>query len=248
DYFQATKGGGHGDYHQIVLAPASVQEAVELTHLAFYLGDKYRMPVMLLGDGILGQMMEPVDADLNERLKKDNSLKIKDKPWILTGCKGREPRIIRSLLLEEGELEELNRRLQEKYSKINANEVKCETLFTDDANIILVAFGTTSRICRAVAMRMRKENIKVGVIRPITLWPFPSGIIDDVSSRLPSNGKRVIFLVVEMNAGQMVEDVRLGVMGRSPVKFYGRTGGGIPTEEEICNEVKRCLKQDEHKL
>ena len=212
DYFQATKGGGHGDYHQIVLGPASVQEAIELTHHAFYLADKYRTPVMLLGDGILGQMMEPVDAGINEKLKNDMNLKIKDKPWVLTGCKGRKPRIIRSLLLGEGELEALNRKLQGKYERIKATEVRCETLNIDDADLILVAFGTTSRFCRAVVLKMRKENVKIGLIRPVT--------------------------------GQMVEDVRLTVQGKARVKFYGRTGGEIPTEEDILKEVRHLLKEE----
>ena len=232
DYFQATKGGGHGDYHQIVLAPASVQELIDLTILAFDLADKYRNPVMILADGILGQMMEPI------KLKAQSSkLKAQKKPWALTGCKGRKPNVIRSLFLGEGVLEELNRKFQEKYEKIKANEVRCQSLHLSESDIILVAYGTSSRICKAAMKKARAQGLKVGLVRPITLWPFPAEIISRTASRTK------MFLVVEMSCGQMVEDVRLAVNGKAQVKFYGRSGGGVPTEEEIFKEIQNIKNQ-----
>lgn len=233
DYFQATKGGGHGDYRQIVLAPASVQELIEFTILAFDLADKYRNPVTILADGILGQMMEP--ASLPHR-SHSVSRKVQNmKPWALTGCKGRKPNIIRSLFLEEGELEKLNQELQEKYDRIKANEVRCELLYLRGSEIILVAYGTSSRICKAAMEEARARGLKVGLIRPVTLWPFPSEIISRTASRTK------VFLVVEMSSGQMVEDVKLAVEGKAQVEFYGRSGGGVPTEEAILEEI--CKKR-----
>lgn len=228
DYFQATKGGGHGDYRQIVLAPASLQEIVGLTMLSFDLADKYRMPVMILGDGILGQMMEPVElvdsvGRIADSLKKD---------WILDGCGGRRPRIIRSLLLEKGSLEEFNRKLQKKYREIKDKEVRCEILYGDDSDIMLVAYGTTSRICRNTVEILRRQGKKVGMLRPISLWPFPEKELREIA------GKVNAFLVVEMSCGQMIDDVRLGIDCRRPVYFYGRPGGGVPTEEEIIREIE----------
>ncbi|MDP6685347.1 MAG: 3-methyl-2-oxobutanoate dehydrogenase subunit VorB, partial [Candidatus Omnitrophota bacterium] len=170
DYFQATRGGGHGDYRQIVLAPASVQEIVDLTMLSFDLADKYRTPVMILGDGLLGQMMEPVE--LKSKIRTDVSLAAKSKKeWILDGCKNRPPRIIRSLLLGEGVLENLNKKLQAKYKEIQSKEARCEVLYGDDSELMLVSYGTVSRICRCLVEKMRKKGKKVGMVRPITLWP-----------------------------------------------------------------------------
>jgi len=234
DYFQATKGGGHGDYHQIVLAPASVQELIDLTKLAFDLADKYRGPVMILADGILGQMMEPVmQISADKKIRGNPRIKINEnpRPWALTGCKGRKPNVIRSLFLGEGELEEVNQKLQEKYEKIKADEVRCESLHLSESDIILVAYGTSSRICKAAMEKARAQGLKVGLIRPITLWPFPGEIISRTASRTK------MFLVVEMSCGQMVEDVRLAVNGKAEVKFYGRSGGGVPTEEEIIDKI-----------
>ncbi len=248
DYFQATKGGGHGDYHSIVLAPASVQEMAELTFLSFELADIYRTPVIILADGILGQMMEPVEfrphlgaehpdirhlgarqtSDLRPQPKKD---------WILDGCKGRPPRVIRSLLLDDHSLEQLNLRLQKKYGEIKKREVRYEVLFEKDSKIFLVSYGTTSRICRDVVLKLRKKGLKAGLVRPITLWPFPGEPIKKLARR------GVSFLVVEMSLGQMVEDVRLAVEGRSPVYFYGRTGGSIPKEEAIIQRVTDLVKR-----
>jgi 2-oxoglutarate ferredoxin oxidoreductase subunit alpha len=232
DYFQATKGGGHGDYHMIVLAPASVKEAFDLTFDSFELADIYRSPVMILGDGLLGQMMEPIKTQ-NSKFKTQNC----EKPWALTGCVGREPNVVKSLLLKPGELEELNKVLQATYEDIKTNEVKYESIFCDDAELIVVAYGTTSRICRQAVKELRNKNLKLGMIRPITLWPFPEKIINECAKKTKK------FLVVEMSAGQMVEDVRLSVDGQAKVYFYGRMGGEIPTQEEVTKEALRHCEE-----
>ncbi|MFA5389200.1 MAG: 3-methyl-2-oxobutanoate dehydrogenase subunit VorB [Candidatus Omnitrophota bacterium] len=228
DYFQATKGGGHGDYHSIVVAPASCQEMVDLTTLSFDLADKYRTPVMILGDGILGQMMEPVE--FSQGAGRTHSAK---KDWILDGCKGREPRIIKSLFLSDGALEQFNLKLQEKYKEIKDKEQRCEVLYGDDSEIMLVAYGTPSRIARSVVESLRKKGKKIGMARPLTLWPFPEKAFKELSKKVKS------FLVVEMSAGQMVEDVKLAIDCARPVHFYGRAGGEIPGEEEIIKEIGR---------
>ncbi len=230
DYFQATKGGGHGDYHLIVLAPDSVLEMFELTYLAFDLADKYRTPTMVLADGVLGQMMEPIDI---KRTIKKNFPK---KPWALVGCKGREPNVVRSLLIDVDKLENLNRVLQKKYLRIREEEVRFESLFLKDSEVVLVAYGTMGRICKTIVGKLRKEGLKIGLIRPITLWPFPVDIIKRTAKNLKC------ILVVEMNTGQMVEDVMLSVEGRCSVKFYGRTGGAVPSQGEIIKKIKELFK------
>ena len=230
DYFQATKGGGHGDYRMVVLAPASCQEMLDFTTRAFDIADRYRNPVMVLGDGVLGQMMEPIN--LPPAKKKHQT---KKKPWALTGCRGRKPNVVRSLLLKEGELEELNNKLQKKFSSIKKNEIKYEKYRTEGAKLIIVAYGTSSRISRAVVDRMRKMGKKVGLFRPITLWPFPYKELKSLDK-----GKTK-FLTVEMSTGQMVEDVMLAIEDKKRVSFYGRTGGGIPSEEEIIKHGTRNL-------
>lgn len=230
DYFQATKGGGHGDYRCIVLAPSTVQEAVDLTGLAFDLADKYRNPVIILGDGMLGQMMEPVSNFKSRNLKSQNET------WTLTGAKNRKPRIIRSLFLGEGVLEEWNNALQEKFKKMESIERRFEGFYLDDSEIILVAYGTMARIAKEAMREARAKGIKVGLIRPISLWPFPT------EPFIKSSDKAKHFLVVEMSAGQMVEDVKLAVCGKTEVDFYGRTGGGIPGKEEILNQIKLINK------
>lgn len=227
DYFQAVKGGGHGDYKLIVLAPASAQELLEYTYLAFELADKYRNPVFILADGLLGQMMEPLQLP-----NPDSKPSIPEKPWALTGCAKRSPNIIRSLLLAEGALEEHNKRLQEKFNRMKESEGRVQTFHTKDSDIIVAAYGSVARIAKAAVEMARSKGQKAGLIRPITLWPFPEGTIADACSRT----KR--FLVVEMSAGQMVEDVRLAVGGRAEVDFYGRMGGGIPTEDEILQRIE----------
>lgn len=236
DYFQATRGGGHGDYRTIVLAPATVEEAWNLTRLAFDLADEYRMPVMILGDGILGQMMEPIEvvpnrSSVNGRITHNGA-----KPWALTGCRGRKPNIIRSLLLGDGELEEHNKILQSKYNKIKSKEVRFESVYTEDSDLVVVAYGTTSRIVRAAISEARHERLRVGMLRPITLWPFPEAQIQKLAKKAKA------FLVVEMSAGQMLEDVKLSVLGKKPIYFHGRTGGGVPTEEAVLDVIKDILK------
>jgi 2-oxoglutarate/2-oxoacid ferredoxin oxidoreductase subunit alpha len=228
DYFQATRGGGHGDYRLIVLAPAGVQEAYDLTQTSFDLADKYRIPVMILGDGILGQMMEPVE--LSSRKIKVNPLK----PWALNGCKGRKPNIVKSFFMREGDLEKFNLKLQEKYKIIKDKEVRFESLFLADAKVVLVAYGTMARIAKSVISRLRDTGKKVGLIRPISLWPFP---------QQPFNlkNKKVKYLVLEMSYGQMLEDVQLAVCGRHQVEFLGRSGGGILSQEQIIDKIKGML-------
>lgn len=230
DYFQATKGGGHGDYRCIVLAPSSAQEAADLTALAFDLADKYRNPVIILGDGMLGQMMEPISGF------KHQVSKSQDKTWTLSGAKNRPPHIIRSLFLAEGALEEWNKALQAKFKKMESAEKRFETFRLDDSKIILVAYGTMARIAKEAMNEARAKGIKVGLIRPISLWPFP------VEPFIKSRYKAKNFLAVEMSAGQMVEDVSLAVEGRAKVDFYGRTAGGIPDKEEVLQQIKLINK------
>jgi 2-oxoglutarate ferredoxin oxidoreductase subunit alpha len=232
DYFQATRGGGHGDYYLIVLAPASVQEMYDFTREVFDLADRYRNPVILLADGILGQMLEPVkimkgNPNLNLSIRKD---------CILDGCKGRKPRMVRSLLMDEGALEEHNWKLNEKYEKMRRLEVRVETNNLEGAELALVGYGTSARICREAMDTARKKGMRVGLVRPITLWPFPEKVIAENADKLKA------FLVIEMSLGQMVEDVRLATNGKCPVYFYGRPGGGIPEVDVIVDKIERILK------
>src|SRR5512145_1904702 len=223
DYFQAVKGGGHGDYKLLVYAPSTLQEIVDLTVRAFDKADEYRTPVMILGDGVLGQMMEPVEWP-------EITQKTVAKPWALTGAKDGEPgKIIRSLFMlpgEDGMLEQHNYKLQEKYQRMIDHEVMCEEVLMDDAEIALVAYGTAARIAKSAIAAARADGIRAGLIRPITLFPFPEKVLAAAAAKV----KR--FLVVEMNMGQMVEDVRLAVNGKAPVSFYGRPGGAILTVED----------------
>lgn len=240
DYFQAVKGGGHGDYKLIVLAPASAQELLDFTYLAFDLADKYRNPSFILGDGLLGQMMEPIQLTtipVRRSFSEGGDYKPQtiDKPWALTGCKGRKPNIIKSLILAEGALEEHNKRLQEKFNRIRENEVRAETFHLKDSDIVLVAYGSVARIARASMELARSKGLKVGLIRPITLWPFPEDMISQAADKVKK------FLVVEMSAGQMVEDVKLAVSGKAKVDFYGRMGGGVPGEEEILERIEALV-------
>ena len=229
DYFQATKGGGHGDYRNIVLAPNSVQELVDITILSFDLADQYRNPVMILGDGALGQMMEPVEF-------KESQITPVEKPWAATGLRGRtQPNIINSLHLKPEDLEKHNIHLQNKYALISNNEVRFEEIQTEDADLVIVAYGITSRIARTAVDKARSQGLKVGLLRPITLWPFPSEIIEKLANHAQS------FLTVELSAGQMVEDVRLAVNGKKPVYFYGRMGGMMPNPKEIYEQIISIL-------
>ncbi len=231
DYFQSVKGGGHGDYKVIVFAPSSAQELLDYTFMAFDVADKYRNPVLILGDGLLGQMMEPVTI-----IKENYKPNLVEKPWALTGCKGRKPNIVRSFFLGEGALEEHNKRLQEKYKTITNAEVRAQTFNLKDSEIVIVAYGSVARTAKAAMESARAKGIKAGLIRPISLWPFPSKIIKDASF-----GRCKKFLVIEMSSGQMVEDVMLAVNGKSEVDFYGRMGGGIPTEEEVLARIEALV-------
>jgi 2-oxoglutarate ferredoxin oxidoreductase subunit alpha len=235
DYFQATRGGGHGDYRTIVFGPSSVQELVDCILLAFDLADQYRMPVMVLIDGILGQMMEPVV------LEKKPGRKLPTKDWALTGAKGREQNIVRSLWLGEGVLEEFNNKLLERYKQIERDEVLCEQYEVEDADIIVIAYGVAARIVSSAVDRAREEGIRAGWIRPITLWPFPTEQISGAANELR------IFLTVEMSNGQMVEDVKLAVAGKEPVLFYGRPGGSVPTVDEILDQIRQLTVKSEIK-
>jgi len=227
DYFQSTRGGGHGDYRTIVLGPSTVQELVDSMSVAFDLADEYRMTVVVLADGILGQMMEPVVLEARPRAE------LPAKDWALTGAAGREQNIVRSLWLKEGVLEELNYRLQEKYRRVEKTEVRCEEHLIDDAEIVVVAYGMAARVGRCAVERARETGIQAGLIRPITLWPFPTEQINRAAEEFR------IFLTVEMSCGQMVEDVKLAVAGKSPVVFYGRPGGGIVTVEDVLERIKQ---------
>ncbi|MFH1881858.1 MAG: 3-methyl-2-oxobutanoate dehydrogenase subunit VorB [Planctomycetota bacterium] len=235
DYFQATRGGGHGDYRTIVFGPSSVQELVDCMALAFDLADQYRMTVVVLADGILGQMMEPIV------LEKKPGRELPAKDWALTGAKGREQNIVRSLWLGEGVLEKHNNKLKAKYEQIEKNEVLCEQYEVDDAEIIVVAYGVAARIVRGAVTKAREEGIKVGWIRPITLWPFPTEQISRAADESVGAGplRFRIFLTVEMSAGQMVEDVKLAVAGKAPVLLHGRPGGGVPTVDELLEKIRQ---------
>lgn len=228
DYFQATKGGGHGDYRLIVLAPASIQEIVDITKDAFELSEKYRVPVMILGDGMIGQMMEPIEFGDEEEVVVPE----RDYATNGTGMK-REHNITNSLYIEPDVLEKTVLERYERYAKIEADEVRVEEYMTDDADYVIAAYGTTARIAKTAIAKLRAEGIKVGLIRPITLWPFPSKNFEEISKKVKG------ILSVEMSMGQMVEDVRLAVEGKCPVDFFGRTGGVVPTPDEIVNALKK---------
>ncbi|MGL4986279.1 MAG: 3-methyl-2-oxobutanoate dehydrogenase subunit VorB [Treponemataceae bacterium] len=230
DYHMCVKGGGNGDYRTIVLAPASVQEAADMTAEAFDLADEYRNPVMILADGLIGQMVEPVFFDTKQKCT------LKEKTWATTGTKElRKPNIINSLYISAEELENRNKELFAKYDIITQKEQKAELYKTDDAHIIFVAYGTTARICKNAIELLEQQGIKAGLFRPKTLWPFPQKILSTISGKIP-------LLVVEMSMGQMVEDVKVFANGKHKIDFYGRTGGVIPTPTEIANYAKKILE------
>ncbi len=234
DYFQATRGGGHGDYRTPVLAPASVEELTHMMVDAFDLADIYRTPVIVFGDGILGQMTEPLV------LPEPSKRVLPPKDYILDGAKNREPRIIMSLRLSPPEaLEQHNRKLQKKYDEIIRKEVRYEEYLIDDAEIVIVSFGTSSRVCKSSIQMARERGIKVGMIRPMTLWPFPYEIVSDLSK----TRKVKAFLDVEMNLGQMIEDVRLAVKGEKEVYYYGRTAGMLPDENELLDKIMEVVNE-----
>jgi 2-oxoglutarate ferredoxin oxidoreductase subunit alpha len=231
DYFQAVKGGGHGDYHLIVFGPNSVQEMVDHIFLAFELADKYLTPVMLLADGAIGQMMEKVVLPKPIKYKPD-------KPWATTGkTPDRERNIITSLFIKSEDMEQRNLKLQAKYKKIVENEVRFEEYKLEDAEIVVVAYGLCSRISKRAVDMGREKGLKMGLFRPITLWPFPWKELETLADQ-----ERVKFFIsVEMNAGQMVEDVKLGVCGKKPVHFFGRLGGIVPSPEETFAAIKEKI-------
>ena len=226
DYYQVTKSAGHGDFHAIVLAPATVQESIDLTVLAFDLADKYRTLVFVVADGAIGQMMEPAG------LPPMRALPDKRPDWALTGAAGRERNIVNSLYLGADNLALLNEKLQAKLAEIEANELRYIETNTDDADIIMVAFGTAARVAATAMQTLRDQGVRVGLIRPVTLWPFPYQRLHELAAQVRG------FLVVEMNAGQMLHDVREAVAGQIPVQFLGRTGGVIPMPEEVVAAVQ----------
>ena len=235
DYFQATRGGGNGDYYVIVLAPNSVQEMADFVDLAFTLAFKYRTPAMILSDGVIGQMMEKVVLPPFKPRRTEEEI-LKECPWASTGCDGsRKRNVITSLELKSEVMEERNIHLQEKYKTIRENEVRYETKFMDDADYMIVAFGSAARIAEKAIEMARKKGIKVGLLRPITLWPFPSKEIEAAAKNVKG------IFVAEINAGQMVDDVKLAVSGSVPVVHYGRLGGIVPEPEEMVNVLKEKL-------
>ncbi|MCF2579371.1 3-methyl-2-oxobutanoate dehydrogenase subunit VorB [Leyella stercorea] len=235
DYFQATRGGGNGDYYVIVLAPNSVQEMADFVDLAFTLAFKYRTPAMILSDGVIGQMMEKVVLPPIKPRRTEEEI-LRECPWATTGrSKGRKPNVITSLELKSEVMELRNLHLQEKYRKIRENEVRYETKFMDDAEYMIVAFGSAARIAEKAIEMARAERIKVGLFRPITLWPFPTNEIAAAAAKVKG------ILVAEINAGQMVDDVRLAVNGAVPVEHYGRLGGIVPEPEEMVKVLKEKL-------
>lgn len=228
DYFQATKGGAHGDFRMIVLAPASVQEMAELTVKGFDLADKYRMTTMILADGTMGQMMEPVSLDFEVAPPVE-------KPWAVTGTNmQRKHNVINSLYLKPEILEKTNFERYERYEVIKENEVRYEEYLMDDAKICIVAFGIASRVAKNAIDEARSQGIKVGLIRPITLWPFPEKVISKAADKVKS------FISVELSMGQMIEDVRLAVNGKAPVTLCNRSGGMIPTPEQVLEAIKNA--------
>lgn len=232
DYFQATKAGGHGDYYTPVLGPNSVQEMADHVYLAFELADKYLTPAVILSDGAIGQMMEKVILPEPIQYKPN-------KPWATTGkTPDRKRNILTSLFIESEAMEKRNLKLQEKYRKIKKNEVRYEEYKTDDAEVIVIAYGLCSRISKKAVEIGREAGIKLGLFRPITLWPFPSKQIEELASR----DQVKFFISIEMNAGQMVEDVKLAVCGKKPVHFFGRLGGIVPTPDETFNAIKTHIK------
>lgn len=239
DYFQATRGGGNGDYNVIVLAPASVQEMADFVDLAFELAFRYRTPVMILSDGIIGQMMEKVVLPPMKPRRTEEQI-LKECPWASTGrSKDRRPNVITSLELSSDVMEQRNLKLQEKYRNIQAHEVRYETQQCDDADYVIVAFGSASRIAEKSVEICREQGVRVGLFRPITLWPFPSEELVALCK-----GKKGI-LVAEINAGQMVQDVRLAVDGALPVEYFGRLGGVVPSPQEIVEALNTKLMNND---
>ncbi len=238
DYFQSTRGGGHGDYRVIVMAPKSVSEIANFPRLCYDMAFKYRIPTMILADGIIGQMMEPLEFDF-EPIDPKSFLLPK---WALRGSRGAERRRVNSYDLRPGEMEKWNFRLEAKYQKIMADEVRYESIKVDDADIILAAYGTSARICETALTVGRREGLKIGLVRPITLWPFPTQVYRDLAKRVKK------FLVVEMSLGQFVEDVQMATNGKAEIYLHKRPAGAIPTGEEVLDITRKILSGDESKL
>ena len=226
DYFQATRGGGHGDYRTPVYAPASVQEIADLTFNAFNIADKYRTPVMMLSDGMMGQMKEPVVFP--EPVKK-----LPEKEWALKGRGDGPSRYMASLILDALEMERHNWKLVRKFNEMEKHEIRYEEYMADDADIIVIAYGTTARIAKGAIKRVRKDGIRAGMIRPITLWPFPKRVLNDLAGRVKQ------FIVFEMSTGQMLEDVQIALAGKADIIFHGRPGGVVPTPIEFARIIYR---------
>lgn len=237
DYFQLTKGGGHGDYHPIVLAPATVQEAVDLTYNAFDLAEEYRTIVIIAIDGNIGQMMEPV---LMPPMRAPEDRANQDRGWELTGAMHRPRRVVSSLFLLPEELEHMNRVLTEKDDAVRAGQVKYQTRYTDDAEMVVVAFGSAARIAQTAVHEARANGVRVGLFRPVSLYPFPEKELMELSYRVHR------FLVVEMNAGQMVQDVRLAVERDADVEFFGTMGGLVPMPDEILTRIQKFMPVSLH--
>jgi 2-oxoglutarate/2-oxoacid ferredoxin oxidoreductase subunit alpha len=231
DYFQLTKGGGHGDYHPIVLAPASVQEAVDLIYGAFDLADKYRHIVIIAADGNIGQMMEPVELPAPRVIEKH------DRGWELTGAQGRPHRVVSSIYLQPEALHKFNVHLDEKLKEIEKNEVRYREYLMDDAEYVVVAFGSAARASQTAVKWARAKGIRVGLFRPVSLFPFPYSRLEEIAKQVRG------VLDVEMNMGQMLEDVRLAVLGRVPIRFFGRTGGLVPFPDEILPEIEKLCAE-----
>lgn len=230
DYNQMVHGGGHGDYHPIVLAPASVQESIDFTVLAFDLAEKYRSIAVVLTDGALGQMMEPAE------LPPMMPIKTSVPEWAVTGAVGRPRRFLSSIYLNPPEEEAANLRLARRWLEVQANEVRYKEYYLDDAEFAVIGFGSAGRVALSAVRQARAEGIKVGLLRPITLSPFPEKVIEELSHRVQG------MLVVEMNTGQMLEDIRLATQGRTPLEFFARTGGIMPVPEEVLGEIQRLVK------
>jgi len=230
DYFQATRGGGHGDYHTMVLAPSSTQEMMDFAIKGYELADRYRIPVIIMAEGTLGNLMEPI-------VLRDKQTSFPEKPWATTGCQGRKPNAINTLHLSAEALEARNQHLFKKYQEIGQNEKRAETFMVEDADIVVVAFGLLARVIKRSVMEARKKGVKAGLIRPITLWPFP-----DVHIKEAANTCKVM-LAVEINMGQMIQDIKLAVEGKVPVEFYGRIGI-LPNPEEITREILKVAERE----
>jgi 2-oxoglutarate ferredoxin oxidoreductase subunit alpha len=231
DYNQVTKAAGHGDYHPLVLAPATIQEAIDLTVLAFDLADKYRTLVIVVADGAIGQMMEPAELPQMKPVRSERP------DWALTGADGREKNIITSIYMSAPRLEAFNEKLQEKLTRIQRDEIRFESVHVEDAEVVIVAFGTAARVSQTAMQRLRDEGHHIGLFRPISLWPFPERQLAQVADRAKA------LLVVEMNAGQMLQDVRAAVGKGIPIKFFGHMGGVVPMPDEVEEQARDLLKQ-----